>query len=399
MVRRVKVTKRVVEGTAAPQSGELNLWDTEVPGFGLRLRAGGSRVYVVEYRNREQRKRRLTLGPHGRLTVEQARKLATQTMAAVGRGEDPAEARNEERAAPTVAELAKRYLDQHAKPKKKALSIAADERILRLYVLPALGRRRAAAIALKDIADLHHEMRDKPVQANRMLALLSKMFNLAERWGLRSPGSNPCRGVDRFPERRRERFLSAGELERLGAVLDEVEPAEPFVVLAIRLLLLSGARRDEVLTLRWSEVNFERACLSLPDSKTGAKLIPLGPAPLSALAAAPRLEGNPFVIPGRRIAGRLVGLQRPWARIRERAGLGDLRLHDLRHTFASYGAAAGLGLPVLGAILGHRNQATTARYAHLADDPRQAGAARISGEIAAALNGRQAAEVINFPKQ
>ena len=398
MGRRVRLTKRLVEGAAAPQAGEINLWDSEAPGFGLRVRAGGSRVYVVEYRNREQRKRRITLGPHGRLTVEQARERARQALAAVGRGEDPAEARIEERAAPTVAELAGRYLEQHARPKKKPASIGADERILRLFVLPALGRRRVAALGLKEIADLHHAMRDKPVQANRMLALLSKMLGLAERWGLRPLGSNPCRGVDRFPERRRDRFLSAAELERLGAVLSEEEPADPFVVLAIRLLLLSGARRDEVLTLRWSEVNFERACLSLPDSKTGAKLIPLGPAALALLADAPRLEGNPYVIPGRRTGGRLIGLQRPWVHIRERAGLRDLRLHDLRHTFASIGAAAGLGLPVLGAILGHRSQATTARYAHLADDPRQAGAARISSEIAAALNGRQAGEVIPFKK-
>src|SRR6202521_5027513 len=223
-------------------------------------------------------------------------------------------------------------LPRAARPaKKKPASIGADERILRLFVLPALGRRKVAALGLKEIADLHHAMRDKPVQANRMLALLSKMLGLAERWSLRPLGSNPCRGVDRFPERRRDRFLSAAELERLGAVLSEEEPADPFVVLAIRLLLLSGARRDEVLTLRWSEVNFERACLSLPDSKTGAKLIPLGPAALALLADAPRLEGNPYVIPGRRTGGRLIGLQRPWVRIRERAGLRDLRLHDLRH--------------------------------------------------------------------
>jgi integrase len=397
MGRRVKLTKRIVEGAEPPRSTQdLNLWDSEVPGFGVRVRAGGSRVYVVEYRNREQRKRRLTLGPHGRVTVDQARELARQALAAVARGEDPAEARQDQRGAPTLADLAKRYMEQHAGPKKKPASVGADERILRLYVLPALGPRRVAAIGLKEIADLHHAMRDKPVQANRMLALLSKMFGLAERWGLRPPGSNPCRGVDRFPERRRERFLSAAELERLGAVLGDEETADPFVVLAIRLLLLSGARRDEVLNLRWSEVNFERACLSLPDSKTGAKLIPLGPAAQVVLAEAPHLEGNPYVIPGRRTGGRLIGLQRPWVRIRERAGLGDLRLHDLRHTFASFGAAAGLGLPVLGAILGHRNQATTARYAHLADDPRQAGAARISGEIAAAMKRRQGGEVLAF---
>jgi integrase len=394
MDKRVKLTKRLVEAVAPPQSGELNLWDSEVPGFGLRVRTGGRRVYVVEYRNRERRKRRMTLGPHGRLTVDAARKKARQAMAAVGRGEDPADAQLAERAAPTLTELAKRYLEEHARPKKKPASVEADARILRLYVLPALGRRKVNALGLREVAELHHAMRDKPIQANRTLALLSKMFGLAERWGFRPPSSNPCRGVDHFPERPRERFLSATELARLGAVLSEEEQAQPFVVLAIRLMVLSGARRDEVLTLRWSEVNFERACLALPDSKTGAKLVPLGPAALALLSDAPRLEGNPYVIPGHRTGGRLVGLQKPWARIRARAGLADLRLHDLRHTFASYGAAAGLGLPVLGAILGHRSHATTARYTHFADDPRQAGAARISGEIAAALNGRQAGEVI-----
>ena len=139
------------------------------------------------------------------------------------------------------------------------------------------------------------------------------------------PGSNPYRGIDRYPERQRERFLSEEELARLGVVLDEEEPHDPFAVPAIRLLLLTGARRDEILTLRWSQVNFERSALRLPDSKTGAKLIPLGPAALELLGSPPRLEGNPYVIPGRRTGGRLVGVQRPWARIRAKAGLGASR--------------------------------------------------------------------------
>jgi len=182
-------------------------------------------------------------------------------------------------------------------------------------------------------------------------------------------------------------------------VLAEEEPQEPFVVLAIRLLLLTGARRDEILTLRWSEVDFERGALRLADSKTGAKAIPLGPAALALLAGAPRLEGNPYVIPGHRSGGRLVGLFRPWVRIRERAELGGLRLHDLRHSFASIGAAAGLGLPILGSILGHKSHATTARYAHLSDDPRKAAAARISDEIAAALSNHSAGgEVVRFSR-
>jgi hypothetical protein len=198
-MRRVKITKRMVDSVVAPASGEVNVWDSEVPGFSLRVRSTGSKVYVVEYRNRAQRKRRVTLGRHGRLTVEQARDLARQVLAAVARGEDPAEERHESRSAPTFDELASRYLEQHAAPKKKASSTAADARVLRVYVLPSLGRRKVAEVGLKDIANLHGAMRDKPIQANRTLALLSKMFTLAERWGLRPPNSNPCRGIDRYP--------------------------------------------------------------------------------------------------------------------------------------------------------------------------------------------------------
>jgi integrase len=394
---QAKITKRLLDSLKIPETGEVKVWDSELRGFVVRVRAGGSRRFTVEWM-RDRRTRRLTLGEYGPLTADQARELARQVLARVARGEDPAADLAEKKAAPTFADLGPRYLEQHAGPKKKPASVEADERMLRLYVLPALGKRKVAEVGLREVADLHHSLRAKPVQANRVLALLSKMLGLAERWGLRPAGSNPCRGVDRFPERSRERFLSAAEIARLGAVLEEEEAGEPFVVLAVRLLLLTGARRDEVLTLRWSDVDFDRAALRLADSKTGAKMIPLGPAPLAVLSSAPRLEGNPYVVPGRRTGGRLVGLQRPWVLIRERAGLPDLRLHDLRHSFASIGAAAGLGLPVLGAILGHRNQATTARYAHLADDPRQAAATRISDEIAGALSGQPAGEVIQFRK-
>jgi len=385
---RAKLTKRLLDALRTPDSGELKVWDTELRGFLVRLRTGGSRKFIVEWM-RDRRTRRVTLGDYGPLTVDQARDLARQILAQVAKGEDPAAERASERTAPTMADLAERYLEQHAALKKKPSSIETDERLLKNYVIPALGRRKVAEVGLKHMADLHHAMRGTPVQANRTLALLSKMFNLAERWGLRPQGANPCRGIDRFRETRRERFLSGAEIARLGAVLEEEAPNEPFVVLAIRLLLLTGARRNEVLTLRWSEVDFERGALRLTDSKTGAKAIPLGPTALAILAATPRLEGNPYVIPGRRAGGRLVGLFRPWVRIRERADLGDLRLHDLRHSFASIGAAAGLGLPILGSILGHKSHATTARYAHLGDDPRRAAAARISDEIAAALSRKE----------
>ena len=218
---------------------------------------------------------------------------------------------------------------------------------------------------------------------------------------LRPLHSNPCPRIGRYRENKRERFLTGAELRRLGEALSAVEQdgsEDPAAVLAIRLLLLTGARRDEILNLRWQDVDLDTGTLNLPDSKTGKKSIPLGPAAVEVLAAAPRLEGGVYVIPGRRQEGRFVGIHRPWARIRERAGLEDVRLHDARHSFASVGVAANLGLPVIGAILGHRHPATTARYAHLDDDPRRAAAARISSQIAADLSGRPAAEVIPFKK-
>jgi integrase len=397
---RAKITKRLLDSLQPPASGEVKVWDTELRGFVVRVRASGRRWFAVEWM-RERRTRRLSLGEFGPVTVEQARERARDLLGRVAHGEDPATERADERTAPTVADLARRYLEEHAGPKKKPASIEADERMLRLYVLPALRRRKVAAVGLKEISDLHHSLKAKPVQANRVLALVSKMLNLAETWGLRPLHSNPCPRIARYRESKRERFLSGAELRRLGEALSAVErdrSEDPAAVLAIRLLLLTGARRDEILDLRWEDVDLATGTLNLPDSKTGKKSIPLGPAAAEVLAAAPRLEGSRYVIPGRRLEGRFVGLQRPWARIRERAGLEGVRLHDLRHSFASVGVAANLGLPVLGAILGHRHPATTARYAHLDDDPRRAAAARISGEIAAALNGRPAAEVIPFKK-
>ncbi len=398
---RAKITKRLLDSLPAPAAGEVKVWDTELRGFVVRVRASGRRWFAVEWM-RERRTRRLSLGEFGAVTVDQARERAKKILGRVAHGEDPAAERAEERTAPIVAELARRYLEEHAGPKKKRSSVEGDERLLRLYVLPALGRRKVATLGLKDIADLHHGLRAKPVQANRVLALVSKMLNLAETWGLRPLHSNPCPRISRFRENRRERFLSGAELRRLGEALAAVEQdrsEDPGAVLAVRLLLLTGARRDEILGLRWQDVDLDTGTLNLPDSKTGKKSIPLGPAAVELLAAAPRLEGSRYVIPGRRQADApFVGIQRPWARIRARAGLGNVRLHDLRHSFASVGVAANLGLPVLGAILGHRHPATTARYAHLDDDPRRAAAARISNQIAADLNGQPAGEVIPFKK-
>lgn len=244
-------------------------------------------------------------------------------------------------------------------------------------------------VTRKDVADLHHSLKETPYKANRMLAVLSKMFNLAELWGTRPDGSNPTRHVRKYAEQKRERYLSMEELTRLGDVLQQCEDEgteNEYLMAALRLLILTGCRLGEIQTLKWEYVQGNR--LILPDSKSGAKKVYLGQAALEILASIDRVDGNPYVIVGKKEGQFLVGFQRAWRRIRNRAGLVDLRIHDLRHSFASAAVANGEGLPVIGKLLGHSQVQTTARYAHLADDPVQASAERVSSAIADGLLGK-----------
>lgn len=398
-----KLTKRTVDAAKPPEDGKSYsiVWDDDLKGFGLLITSKGTKSYVVQYRTmpgREGRTRRFKLGRHGELTPRQAREMAENAFAAVRRGEDPAKERREKLKAPTVKKLSERYLERHARPKKKASSVRNDESILNKHILPALGRRKADSVTHGDVEDLHHAMRETPYQANRMLSLLSKMMTLAERWGMRPQGSNPCSHVERYKEKKRERFLSAAELVRLGEVLTEAEQEEqepPAAILALRLLLLTGARKSEILELEWSEVDFERRCLRLEDSKTGEKVIPLNAPALELLDEAPRYEENPYVCAGRLDGGHFVGLSKVWERLRIQAEIEDVRIHDLRHSFASIGAGGGFSLPIIGALLGHTQSQTTARYAHLSDDPLHEASERIGGEIASHLNG-ESGEVRKF---
>ena len=393
---KVKITKRTVENVV-PSDRDVFLWDTELRGFGCKVTPKGARIYVLQYWN-GGRSRRYTLGRHGEvLTPEEARREAQRIKGRVAGGDDPAADRTADRCAPTLAEFAERYLDDHATVKKKPVSVAADERNLRNHILPALGRLKLADISRVHVAKFHQGMRGKPGAANRCLALLSKMFNLAEKWGYRPDASNPTRHIEKYPERRIERYLSNAELARLGTVLEEAVRAgdHPSVVAAIRLLIFTGCRRDEILKLKWEHVDFERRCLRLPDSKTGAKPVLLGAPALELLASLPRIEGNPYVLPGAVPGKHYVGLEKAWRRLRERAELSDVRLHDLRHSFASMGAGLGESLVLIGALLGHADMATTQRYAHLSDDPVRAAADRIAGHLAAAMAGGTA-EVVRI---
>lgn len=395
-----KLTKRVVDALE-PQQKDYVVWDDELKGFGVRVKPSGRKSFVIQYYNAQRRSRRMTIGLFGRLTPEEARKAARLALSDADRGRDPLEEKNTEKDLVTISVLADRYMAEHAEVKKKQSSINRDRRLLDRFVRPVLGSKPVANVKREDIAKFHHSLRQTPTQANRVLALLSKMFSLAERWGLRTDGSNPCRHVERYKEKKRERYLSIEELARLGKALDkaETEGSEDLSgITAIRLLIYTGCRREEILSLKWEHVNFELNCLQLPDSKTGAKLVPLGDAAVELLKRAHRVAGNPYVCPGRKWASHLVGLPRIWARICENAGLKEVRLHDLRHSFASVGAGAGLGLPMIGALLGHTQAATTQRYAHLAIAPLQDAANLITQHIAEAMSKPVDEKVVDLKK-
>ena len=385
-----RVTKRAVDALSA-SGNETTLWDTDVKGFGVRVRSGGAKTYIVRYRpgagGRSAPLRTLTIGRHGSpWTPETARSEAKRLLGLVGNGADPAADRSARREAPTVEALCDRFFAEHVEAKLKRQTGSDYRRLADKYVLPVLGKRKAADVTRHEIARLHHGLRSTPYPANRVLALLSKMFNLAEAWGIRPDRSNPCRHIGKFREHARERMLSADELARLGSALAAYQ-GSPYVVSAVKLLIFSGARLMEVLGLKWAWIDFDRGEVLLPDSKTGAKILHLPPPALAALAETPRIEGNPFVIVGGNAGARLINLQKPWRAIRARAGLNDVRLHDLRHAFASIAASSGMGLPITGKILGHTQATTTARYAHLASDPVKAAAASIASKIESAMAG------------
>ncbi len=382
-----KITKRTVDA-ARPAHRDYTIWDKSLPRFGLRVRTSGTKTYVVQYRT-SARSRYVTLGRHGPLTPDQARMQALQVLSDVEQGRDPALVRDASRAAPTIADLCSRYLQDHAQARKKPSSLRDDRRMIDQVILPSLGRRKLEDINALDLTRLHNSLRSTPYQANRVLALLSKMFNLAERWKLRPDGSNPARHVDRFKEEKRERYLSQEELTRLGDVLAEFQrsgAASAYVAAAIRLLIFTGCRRGEILSIQWQDLDFERRLLRIPDSKTGFKTIPLNAPVLAVLAQVERTESS-WVLPGSKPGGHLVNLSKPWIDIRARAGLTEVRLHDLRHTFASVGAAAGFSLPTIGKLLGHTQPATTHRYAHLADDPLRHASEAIAARIESAMDG------------
>jgi len=401
-----KITKRLLESLKGEQEFT---WDSEVKGFGVRARKSGAKSYIVQYRF-EGRQRKYTIGKCESMAPSHARREAAQILSMVNRGIDPAAMKQERRAAPTLKEFSETYLTEYAQGHKKESSVLEDTRLLEKHVFPAIGNHKVRSISQADVSRLHSSLSETPYQANRVLALLSKVFNLAEKWGYREDKPNPCRHVDRYREESKERYLSTQELERLGTALTEAEKSKnaiPSAIAAIRLLIFTGCRKNEILRLKWEHVDFERACLRLPDSKTGQKVVYLNVPALNLLNGLERV--SEWVIPGDDTSTHLVNLNRIWSGydhvekregkgkgkryhrigLRDLAGLPDVRLHDLRHSFASVAAGAGLGLPIIGKLLGHTQAATTAKYAHLADDPMRQAAEEVGKRIAEAMKGSE----------
>lgn len=424
MADKVKLTKRIIDA-AVPTAKEHILWDTEVGGLGLRVRPTGSKVFVLVFRH-GGRLRKLTLKRYGVITLDQARDDARVALGRLAVGDDPTEDKRAARQPQpepeperTLKALVERYLKQ-AESWHKPATLREDRRLLNKVILERLGKEtpvrditRAHVTGLQEmlatsvtgpeeVVVTHHPA------ANAALRRLSGLLSYAESIDWRPVGSNPCRGVRHFKEEKRVRYLTAAELKRLGKVLqaeedrrakqDKEDPAKwsRSASLLVSLLLYTGLRPGEVLAMRWEDIDREKGLLRLPDAKTGARTVALSAVALKVLTDWPGIEGNPWVIPGKRIGSHLANPGKPWSLIRKAAGLEDVHLHDLRHTYASWAASGGVSLYLVASMLGHAQASTTERYAHLKQDPVRAASDRTASDIQAAMEGRKPAKVVKL---
>lgn len=394
--RSAKITKRVIDALT-PECARYTVWDAQLKGFGVRVAATDTKTYVVRYRTIGGADRLLQIARHGVITAEEARERAAAVLAQVASGGDPQLTKFERREELTMAGLCDLYMVEGT-ALKKASTLQIDKIRIARHIKPRLGRMKITDITRRDIERLMVDVglghirgeatphtRGGVHAAARTVGLLGGIFTFAVERGLLK--ANPTRGVKRYKDNRRDRFLSPAELARLGDVLTRLETdgGDPRHLNIIRLLALTGARKNEIARLRWSEIDREQGLLRLADSKTGAKIIRLGTAALELIEGLLPNDST-WVFPDRRHPDRPIGnLDWAWVGIRKRAGLDDVRIHDLRHSFASAGLAGGEGLPLIGKLLGHSHIATTSRYAHLADDPLRAAADRISERVAASL--------------
>jgi len=362
----LKLNKTNIDKITASDKDQFH-WDDDLKGFGLRVSPKGRKTFIVQYRH-AGRTQRIRIGQHGRITAFDARKDAQILLGEIAQGQSPAKAAKAFRESPTLTYVAERFMREHVNVRLKPSTQSDYKRNIRAYILPALGSRRVADISHRDIHELHHKMRETPIQANRTVSALSKIFNLCEKWGYRDGSVNPCTQIERYKEKARNRFLDRTELERLWNALELVGDSgdiSPYAVSAFKLLILTGCRLGEIRTMKWEYLKGNR--VEFPDTKTGYKRVPLNKDAMAVLSQVTRKSDNEYVICGNVEGQPIVNLQKSWRHVRKRAELEDVRIHDLRHTFASHAVMGGTPLALVSKLLGHSQIATTMRYAHLAD--------------------------------
>lgn len=380
---KIKLTKTAVDAASA-QERDYELRDTVVPGFLVKVTPTGRKTFMLAYVANNGQRRKPAIGRYGEVTVEQARNIAQDWLAQVRRGVDPSSEREAARKALTVKELFDRFITDYSEDRNKPSTVKSNRGYGKRYILPVLGQLKVPDVTRADIAHLMKKMSKSPTNANRVLAAVRKMFNMAEVWGLRPDGSNPCRHIPKFPERGKTRLIPDAELRKLYEYLDRAEAEgleHPFILLAVRLQFEFAARMSEILEMRWEWVDFDNRCVVWPDSKTGGMSKPMSAEALRLFETAPRLESSPFVCPSifdPEAAMSKHTYYHGWRRILSRAGVQHIGTHGIRHRAATDIANSGIPVKVGMALTAHKTVTMFMRYVHTEDDPVRAAAEAVA---------------------
>lgn len=401
----MKLKKSVIDGLKytgdASKNEKCIFWADEPNGFGVRVYPSGKKAFVYSYRH-EGRKQMKTIGRYGDITLAQAEDFVRKDIAALLDNKNPLAERKKARLGDTVRQLCDLYIERHAKHKKSG---DEDERRINAHVLTAWGAHKIKSITRQDVIELHHKIgknvyRGKPTiyEANRVLSLVSKLFSFAGQMEMVDAGHpNPAIGVTKFKEESRDRFVTPDELPKLIESID-AEPNQ-YARYALWLYLLAGLRKEELLTAKWADVDFNRKELRLTDTKNGKTLyLPLSDAAIEVLHQIPRVDDNPYIIVGKKTGCHLVNIDKPWQRVRRAAGVEDVHIHDLRRTVGSWLAQAGNSLHLIGRVLNHSNTSTTAVYARFGQDSVKDALNRHGEQILAASGMKPTAEIISIDK-
>lgn len=371
---KIKLTKSAVDA-AQPQAEAVELRDTLVPGFLCKITPAGRKVFMLQYRTNAGERRKPALGLFGELTVEQARSLAQEWLAQVRRGGDPAADKAEARQAPTVEELCKKFMEDYSKKRNKLSTRVGYQGVINRCIIPLLGRKKVHDVKRPDVAGLMEKLSYKQTEANKAFSILRKMFNMAEVWGYRPDGTNPCRHVPMFPAGKSTHLINDEDMGKLFRQLDKIETEglENYVIsLAIRLQFEFAARRSEIVTLEWEWVDLENRRVVWPDSKTGGMSKPMSEEAYRLLSTAPRQEGNPYVVPSPRHPGQHLTTGEyygGWCRALKAAGATHVGTHGIRHRSATDIANSGIPVKVGMALTAHKTVVMFMRYVHTEDDP------------------------------